>query len=1188
MVYENELKFILQRFPLVLFIIAVHLKASSQDWEEAFFMSESYIERGDFNEAKNSLYRNKALFSGDSLQSVYFQQLGYISYLEGSFQQAKTNLIRAIDNCTQAQCDDELQFFNYFLIGKTYSALSSLTEAESNFTRALSIWEKFVDQRNDLLITLLIQLNNIYIKQSEFTKLEESLNILEELIGSSETHLEDQRSFCIQRTLCEFFQGDIAGAKSYLEIGINLFPYAKDEKQRQFFVLKSTLYFITGEKRESANALDRALSHSADQKITFPFSELIGLSSCYFFHYYDDDNAAIEKLNHVKNAKLKIVKQYAYKLLIELQIQYNLTAAARRTKQYLLNNQSVLGISATDIKRYEARILASEGRINEAIEKYRQFNKLNEEDIDSYATLLIERGASEEAKELYINKLDEIAGEKGEENIEYITLMNNLGILYLQLEEFREAEFILKSAMDISRKTFGESSAQFAYAANNLGTLYFDIGNYEASVNYFMIAKERYKVLFSAESEAYLTLQNNIAVLYSAIGSYDTSIDLLSANLEIERKLFGESNLNYLITLNNLVKERINNKEYDKALKEVKNVIRLLESLRIGQEELARAYFLKGLTYFETGNYAGAISTLIRSKDKYVQINKTKTKDYAITLFKLAESYAIIGKEQDARIFFEESISLFNSSVDRVFSFSSEKEKEKYLKTIQQYYDLYNYYVFSHFENEELIANKLFEQSLFRKGILFKSSVQLRNAIINNGDEELMDKYYQWQAVQKQISQGIGFNDESQMVELEGRSNQLEKELYQRARLNNMAKELIVSDLSSHLNENQAVIDFIRYYDPTVKDHFFGCLLFIANKQPVFKELCKERDILNELGEVAGNNKPYIDKLYGNGNTHNDRLFKLIWEPIHQELEAVQEVIISPTGILHKLSFDAIGRESEQLLGDRCNIRYMADLTKVANINNNIALQKIGLFGGVQYSTEKATTEYWPYLPGTKIEVDNIESILKSVYRVDKYLGLNASETNFKNQAPRYDVLHIATHGFFFPDQQTLATTMSDKTEVVEDVQFRSTRQKAGLTMFSENSNPLIRSGIALAKANDLSNPDRYYASEDGVLTAFEVSQMNLSQNKLVVLSACETGVGEIRGNEGVYGLERAFKMQGVPFLIISLWQVPDNETKEFMSLFYEYLVTENLTINAAFKRAQHQMRKKYPPYFWAAFKLVE
>ncbi len=142
--------------------------------------------------------------------------------------------------------------------------------------------------------------------------------------------------------------------------------------------------------------------------------------------------------------------------------------------------------------------------------------------------------------------------------------------------------------------------------------------------------------------------------------------------------------------------------------------------------------------------------------------------------------------------------------------------------------------------------------------------------------------------------------------------------------------------------------------------------------------------------------------------------------------------------------------------------------------------------------------------------------------------------------------------------------------------------------VFKQSDDPLIRSGLAMAGANNAWKGKPVRGVEDGILTAYEVSNMYLPNTKLAVLSACETGLGDIQGSEGVYGLQRAFKMAGVQNLIMSLWKVPDLESSEFMQEFYQNLFAKQ-TINEAFYHAQNWMKNKYrnEPYKWAAWILV-
>jgi CHAT domain-containing protein len=190
------------------------------------------------------------------------------------------------------------------------------------------------------------------------------------------------------------------------------------------------------------------------------------------------------------------------------------------------------------------------------------------------------------------------------------------------------------------------------------------------------------------------------------------------------------------------------------------------------------------------------------------------------------------------------------------------------------------------------------------------------------------------------------------------------------------------------------------------------------------------------------------------------------------------------------------------------------------------------------------------------------------------YSDTAATEEAFKamdGKSPR--LLHLATHGFFLPvaDKRTLGK---------DDINAGST--------FTVQQNPMFRSGLVLANGNHTWKGETAIAGkEDGILTAYEIAQMDLSNTDLIVLSACETALGDLRGNEGVIGLQRAFKMAGVKQMIISLWQVPDKATRELMIMVYKNWLT-GMSTREALRNAQLKMKQKYPPYYWAAFVLVE
>jgi CHAT domain-containing protein len=220
------------------------------------------------------------------------------------------------------------------------------------------------------------------------------------------------------------------------------------------------------------------------------------------------------------------------------------------------------------------------------------------------------------------------------------------------------------------------------------------------------------------------------------------------------------------------------------------------------------------------------------------------------------------------------------------------------------------------------------------------------------------------------------------------------------------------------------------------------------------------------------------------------------------------------------------------------------------------------------------------YLENTKTEVEVINkqlttsSWLVKLFENNEPLEENITKLDGKEAK---GILHIATHGYAFSEFDFNDTSISTN----------SLRYS-----YRYSTNPMVRSGLILTGGNwawtGSDTLTKLGAEQNGILTALEVSQLNLKNTKLVVLSACETGLGKIEGSEGTFGLKRGFKLAGVEQIIVSLWSVPDKETMELMTLFYSDLT---LTLNPviSFEKAQKEMRNKYPtdPEKWAGFVLV-
>ena len=217
-------------------------------------------------------------------------------------------------------------------------------------------------------------------------------------------------------------------------------------------------------------------------------------------------------------------------------------------------------------------------------------------------------------------------------------------------------------------------------------------------------------------------------------------------------------------------------------------------------------------------------------------------------------------------------------------------------------------------------------------------------------------------------------------------------------------------------------------------------------------------------------------------------------------------------------------------------------------------------------------------LKWTLDEVESISATLQAYQiKTSLYSGIQGNEETFKSLSNQNtSVLHIATHGFFFPDIQQ-KPERGDGLMPLGDQRFRYA------------PNPLQRSGLILAGGNRTwKGEEPVSGMEDGILTAQEISEMNLLNTDLVVLSACETGLGDIKGGEGVFGLQRAFKLAGVKSIIMSLWKVHDKATSEMMQIFYSKWLG-GIDKREAFRLAQQELKNNYKlPYYWAGFVMVD
>lgn len=795
------------------------------------------------------------------------------------------------------------------------------------------------------------------------------------------------------------------------------------------------------------------------------------------------------------------------------------------------------------------------------------------------------------------------------------------------LGELDQAEESFQRALTIARRI--EKTGVIPALYGSLARIYQSRENYAKAAAYYIDAGKMMK-LYGRETSLAVNY-GNLGNLYSQQGNLKKALEAYQKGLKYARKYDDQRVLGSY-------NQRIGDFHFDKG--EIDSAFyyyhyglmlnkRMLNEKKITNSliKIARRYSEIGvvdssLHYFndaflrssEIEYVKGQISSLIGKTKLYNRIGEFEraigygrqvydivqktgiTSQFDLISEELYSSYYQLNKIDSATYFLKELIAFQRKSLYVNYPVLSEQDKALFFGTMQESFEYLNDFLYQESGDAELLA-MAYDNSLLLKGMMLRSSNTMRNSILNSGDSTLTLQFNEWLSYKEEIAEKFSDNfDPSRLIK---KADSLEQQL-----INNSSA---FSDMQAGMNsswkkvqqvleDGDIAIEFIRFNHRPQKEGegvvaMYSALL-IDNEMsaPQQVNLCTELELEKLLGLFPGNNKTYIEKLYGLRTERKQELYDLLWSPLEPFLTGKENLYYSLDGLLHKIAFAPLSDGNGELLCDKHNLRLLSSTGDLIRRNKDLLLEDLDyqLFGGVLYNSDSTQYEVWKYLEGTKKEVDGIASILaKNNEAFTLYKDENATEENFKSSVADANILHIATHGYFYPDPELAEEEIQEEEELNGDINFRGTTgMPSGYASFVHHPNPLMRSGLALAGANDVWTYD-LASKNDGVLTAQEVGLLDLRETKLVLLSACETGLGDIKSYEGVYGLQRSFKVAGAERIIMSLWQVPDKETAEFMELFYRILLKKG-NISQAFIKAQRTMRKKYDPYFWAAFVLVE
>lgn len=766
--------------------------------------------------------------------------------------------------------------------------------------------------------------------------------------------------------------------------------------------------------------------------------------------------------------------------------------------------------------------------------------------------------------------------------------LSNIGIIYAQKGNYPKCLEYWDKSMKIQEE-IGDKEGM-SNSANNMGLIYERQGNYQKSLEYHHKSLKLRKE--TNDKSGIAASHVNMGIVYYRTQEYDKSLDHYLKGLKGMKSL---GNL-YGISMaqNNIGLIHVVNGDYEKAISSHESA--LATRTKIGDKKgIASSLVNLSEAYFYKKDFSTSLQYSLASLDTAKRINSAEDMRAASQLVFL--NYKKLDSVEQGKTSIDQLIELRLKDLRTNFPMLTEEEKEKYFKTMEKDFDFHYSYTVDHPEIKAL-AEEAYNYILLTKGLLLKSTTAMRQNIMSSNDTVLINNYNSWIALRKQIAQAYarGMN----ILELEKEAREMEKSLVKKSNAFSemqKAQSLNWRDIQANLNEGEAAVEIIRFEesedyreDSTAVGYYAALIIDENSTSPQLKLLFPEKKLIKIIGEFPGNNKSYIEQLYGDKNKINTQLYDLIWKPLEPSLTDIDRIFLSPAGLLHKISFSALVNEQKILLCDAYDLEIKSSTSKLAlTSENNISEKSTAMiFGGVDFNSEEENVQVWSYLEGTKKEAESIARIWdKKNQEVLLFTGRDAQESSFKKYANTADVIHISTHGFFYANPEEIDQKAKEEAKMSGDIAFRGGgRTGFGYQTFVHNPNSLMRSGVVLAGANQVWSNDKV-EGEDGVLTAQEVATLDLRNTDLVVLSACETGLGEIKRYEGVYGLQRSFKMAGANFLIMSLWQVPDKETAEFMELFYSQLKKTN-DVKKSFRTAQLKMSQKHDPYYWAAFVLIE
>ncbi len=822
------------------------------------------------------------------------------------------------------------------------------------------------------------------------------------------------------------------------------------------------------------------------------------------------------------------------------------------------------------------------------------------------------------------------------EQLDYAETLNNLGVLYRVMGEFAKARPLYEQAADIKEKQLPTDHQDIGLSLNNLGMLYLAQGDYWKAEAALTRALPIYAKWLGGESPESGALLNNLGLLYKTMGDLPKAEQLYSRSLAIKEKQWGPVHTDVATSLNNLGLLFLAEKKYDEAEASLLRAARIREKLlgpehidlattlanigtvyeKKGELDKAEVFFLRAKAIYEKqlppdhpfiANCFGRLGGLAISRQRYAEAEPLLLRalvsrkavlgpshpDYGEALFGLSRLARLTGDITRAVSYAEQGNAAIEQDFLRNLVGGSEQQKVLYLKRSETHTDMVISLNLEAAPNDPAATGAALTAVLQRKGraldMMSRNIDSLRERSTPE-DRALLDSLSAAQTKLANLSLRVpGPKDlqkyHDQMDALEKEVSELQERISARSgELKSRIQPVTLDAVRRAIPEDAALVEFSAYLPFDARTN--------SNRSPRYAAFVLTRDggpKSIDLGEMTVIHAA-IEK-FRKGFTLSDaeagrdarpagrELDRLIMEPVRRLLGERVNLLLSPDGVLNLVPFAALVDERNRYLVERFRMTYLSSGRDLLRFHTR-SDSKSTPFVFADPDFGKDPRENLPgflagvpivRLPETAAEADSI----KRIFPDSKVLrGAAATETAIKaTRHPRF--LHIATHGFFLPDVGDEAKAPGGTRSITHGPEADE------LTWLSVN-NPLVQSGLILAGVNRQKADQK----DDGIFTALEAAGLDLFGTELVVLSACDSGVGEIRAGDGVYGLRRALVLAGSESQLMSLWPVSDRGTKELMTDYYRRLKAGEgrATALRGVQLAMLRNPRRVHPYFWASF----